>query len=142
MINCCESVSSLWECQEWLWKKHVIAVLTTRWHSALRQIPWGFFFFLIPQRTPLYTLSVSVYCVWMWCYKDTPFPNSFWLWIDFMPREVQVCAECVCKNVSYRNVCTERMREMLVFSGFVVFTWPLEKKKTTYTVVYCFSHSD
>lgn len=37
-------------CQEWLWKKCVIAVLTTRWHSALRQIPWGF---SIPQRTPL-----------------------------------------------------------------------------------------
>ena len=33
--------SSLSICQEWLWKKCVIAALTTRWHSALRQIPRG-----------------------------------------------------------------------------------------------------
>lgn len=37
-------------CQEWVWEKCVITVLTTRWHSALRQIPWGH---SIPQRTPL-----------------------------------------------------------------------------------------
>lgn len=36
-------------CQECLWKKCVIAALTTRWHSALRQIPWGP---SIPQRIP------------------------------------------------------------------------------------------
>lgn len=42
--------SSVSVCQEWLWKKCVIAALTTRWHSALRQIPWGL---SVPQRTPL-----------------------------------------------------------------------------------------
>lgn len=42
--------SSVSICQEWLWKKCVIAALTTRWHSALRQIPRGL---STPQRTPL-----------------------------------------------------------------------------------------
>lgn len=42
--------SSVSVCQGWLWKKCVIAALTTRWHSALRQIPRGL---PIPQRTPL-----------------------------------------------------------------------------------------
>lgn len=42
-------ISSVSVCHQWLWKKCVIAALTTRWHSALRQIPRGL---SIPQRTP------------------------------------------------------------------------------------------
>lgn len=51
---CCKFIlkwhfSSVSLCHEWLSKKCVIAALTTRWHSALRQIPRGL---SVPQRTP------------------------------------------------------------------------------------------
>lgn len=42
-------MASVSVCHEWLSKKCVIAALTTRWHSALRQIPRGL---SVPQRTP------------------------------------------------------------------------------------------